>query len=139
MKVTIKVETNLKIKEADEKMKGAVRLGLRDTIGAIGRQSVHDSPVRYGNNRRSLFIGVAGMSHSQSSREGRKSEDTWTGEDRSLLNDSKLEAAIYSTSGYGGFLETGTYKMPARPYIYPAFKSNESKLIPSIKKHLEKQ
>lgn len=139
MKITIKVETNLKINEANEKVKNAVRLGLRDTIAAIGRQSVHDSPVRYGNNRRSLFIGVAGMSHSQSSGEGRKANDTWTGKDTSLIDNSKLEAAVYSTSGYGGFLETGTYKMPARPYIYPAFKSNEGKLIPYIREYLEKK
>jgi hypothetical protein len=27
---------------------------------------------------------------------------------------------VYSTSGYGGILETGSSKMPARPYLYPA-------------------
>ncbi len=28
---------------------------------------------------------------------------------------------IYTQSGYGGYLELGTAKMSAKPYIYPAF------------------
>jgi hypothetical protein len=28
---------------------------------------------------------------------------------------------LFTTSGYGGYLEAGTRKMAARPYLYPAF------------------
>lgn len=31
-----------------------------------------------------------------------------------------ISATLYTTSGYGGYLETGTSKMEARPYIGPA-------------------
>jgi len=31
-----------------------------------------------------------------------------------------LKATIFTESGYGGYLEVGTAKMGARPYIYPA-------------------
>jgi len=46
------------------------------------------------------------------------------------------EAAVYSTSGYGGFLETGTVNMPAQPYFRPALDKNKDKLGKNIKAHL---
>jgi len=54
-----------------------------------------------------------------------------------VVDDSKLEAACYSTSGYGGFLEVGTRFLSARPYFRPSFDKNKDKLIPAIKRHLE--
>ena len=40
---------------------------------------------------------------------------------RSITRDVKgLVGRVYSTSGYGGYLETGTSKMVSRPYFYPA-------------------
>lgn len=30
------------------------------------------------------------------------------------------QATMFSQSGHGGYLEVGTSKMPARPYMYPA-------------------
>jgi hypothetical protein len=41
-------------------------------------------------------------------------------------------ARIFSTSGHGGFLEVGTRKMGAQPYIYPAFQSNVGLLMARI-------
>lgn len=32
-----------------------------------------------------------------------------------------IEATLFTQSGYGGYLEVGTSKMRAQPYIYPAF------------------
>lgn len=32
-----------------------------------------------------------------------------------------IEASIFTQSGYGGYLEVGTSKMRAQPYLYPAF------------------
>ena len=37
-------------------------------------------------------------------------------------------AKIFTTSGHGGFLEVGTKKMPAQPYIYPAVQTNIGKI-----------
>lgn len=34
---------------------------------------------------------------------------------------SGTEAKLFSQSGYGGYLEVGTSKMRAQPYIWPAF------------------
>jgi len=127
MKITMQMDTNLKIDEVKAKVAKATQLGLRDTIVDIHRDALKGSPVRFGTNRRSLASEVSGMGMVASGGDG--------GSER-MVDDSKLEAAIYSSSGYGGFLETGTYKMPARPYIYPAFSRNKTRLVPAIKRHL---
>lgn len=38
------------------------------------------------------------------------------------------QAQLFTQSGYGGYLETGTSRMPARPYLYPAFQKFIGKL-----------
>jgi len=104
----------------------------------VAGDAIGGSPAVTGNNRRSIFFGVSGMGHKQGSSEGRQAGDTWTGQDISVLNESKLEGAVYSTSGYGGFLETGTRRMGARPYFKPALDRNftVSKLAEAIKRYL---
>jgi len=54
-----------------------------------------------------------------------------------IVNDAKIEGAVYSTSGYGGFLEVGTYKMPARSYIKPAYDRHIGELPGNMKRHFE--
>jgi len=49
----------------------------------------------------------------------------------------KLEGAVYSTSGYGGILETGSRFMSARPYFKPALDRNIKKLPEGIKAKLK--
>lgn len=41
------------------------------------------------------------------------------------------ESSLFTQSGYGGYLELGTAKMKAQPYIYPAFELFWKK-IPSV-------
>jgi HK97 gp10 family phage protein len=38
------------------------------------------------------------------------------------------QAELFTQSGYGGYLEVGTSRMPARPYIWPAFQRFIGKL-----------
>ena len=61
------------------------------------------------------------------------------GSNERQVDDSKIEGAVYSTSKYGGFLEVGTSKMPARPYIKPAMDKNftAEKYARKVKEHLE--
>jgi HK97 gp10 family phage protein len=44
-----------------------------------------------------------------------------------------LKATIFTESGYGGYLEVGTQKMGARPYIYPAVTKNLPGLADAIR------
>lgn len=83
MKITTKLILNLKSKEAQEKVRNAVQKGMEDTVGAIAADAIKGSPVLTGNNRRSIKFEV-----------GPGGEVAKGG----------LEGAVYSTSGYGGFL-----------------------------------
>jgi len=48
-----------------------------------------------------------------------------------------VEASIYTQSGYGGYLEVGTYKMRARPYLFPAFERFVGKIAESTRGEIE--
>lgn len=45
-----------------------------------------------------------------------------------------VEASLFSQSGYGGYLEVGTAKMAARPYLYPAVAKYLKKIQMLIKR-----
>ena len=85
----------------------AMEKGLRDTIVEIANGAIHGSPVLTGNNRRSIKYEAKG-----------------------------LTASTFSTSGYGGYLETGTAKMGAQPYFKPALDANLPRLGDNIKRHI---
>ncbi len=132
MKITTKFVLNLKTKEAQEKVKKASQLGLRDTVVKIHGDAIKNASAvgawLTGHNARSIASEVSGMGVVQ------RGEDA---EPEKVVNDSKLEGAVFSTSGYGGFIETGTVKMPARPYFKPALDKNVKNLPNNIKAHLK--
>lgn len=47
--------------------------------------------------------------------------------DSSTTSTGKPVARVFTQSGYGGWLEIGTSRMPARPYMAPAY--NEAKVL----------
>ena len=95
MKVSCEITVNLKIPEVEKATTEATRLGLRDTIVAIHGDAVKLSPVLTGHNRRSIASEVSGMGTVIQGQDA---------EVEKIVRDDKLEAATYSTSGYGGFL-----------------------------------
>jgi hypothetical protein len=120
MRMEVSVELNLKTEEVVEKVTEASRLAMRDTVVDVTHDSVELSPWKTGNNRRSIAGEVSGMGQVASGGEG--------GAER-MVDDSKIEGAVYSTSGYGGFLETGHHTksgsfVAARPYFKPALDRN---------------
>lgn len=104
----VKVEENFKIKEGQAKVKGAIEKSLKNVVVDIANDAIKHSPWLTGNNARMIMFKAKGF-----------------------------EGSIYSTSGYGGFLETGTVKMPARPYFKPALDRNMHKLPQGIKAELK--
>lgn len=48
-------------------------------------------------------------------------------------------AKMFTQSGYGGYLETGTSKMRAQPYMYPAFIENVDQIPATVKVMIEGQ
>ena len=130
-KLTIKWDLNLKIPGAERKVDKASREGLRDTIVAIHGDAIKNARAvgfwLTGHNARSIASEVSGMGLVK------KGEDA---EPERVVDDSKMEGAVFSTSGYGGFGETGTVKMAARPYFKPALDKNAKNLPKNIKVHL---
>ena len=115
MKMTSSFTLNLKIKEVQDKVKNASKKSLKNVVTDIANDAIKDSPVLTGNNRRSIQFEV-----------GPGGE----------VAKGDLEGAVFSSSGYGGYLETGTVKMPARPYFKPALDRNIGKLPEGIKTEL---
>ena len=116
MKISSKFEVNLKNKEVQAKVNSATKRSLLNVVVAIARDAIRGSPILTGNNRRSIKFEV-GPGKPVAMRE--------------------LEGAIYSTSGYGGFLETGTRFMAAQPYFKPALDRHIKELPEGIKAELK--
>lgn len=114
MKITTSVTTNFRTKEVQDKVKKATKQGLRDIVTDIAGDAIKGSPVLTGHNRRSIKFEVGPAEVAKKETEG----------------------AVYSTSGYGGILETGSRFMSARPYFKPALDKNIKKLPSQIKAHL---
>ena len=104
MIMNVSVTLNLKTKEATEIVANAARLAMRDTVVDIANTAMHEHPWKNqtGNNMRSIQYEASGFGGGQ------------------VVDQNKIEGAVFSTSGYGGFLETGTVRMPAFPYFKPA-------------------
>jgi hypothetical protein len=83
MKMTASITLNLKTKEVQEVVMQAAKLTMRDIVVDVAADAIEGSPVKTGNNRRSIQYEV-----------GPNAE----------VAKGELEAAVYSTSGYGGFL-----------------------------------
>jgi hypothetical protein len=131
VRITMDWDVTLKNAEVEAKVVEAIRLGLRDTIVAMHNDAVQLSPVKEGTNRRSICSEVSGM--------GVVAQGD--GVPDKVVDDSALQAAMYGTSGYSGYLETGHHTasgswVDARPYFRPAFDLHREELIPNIEKHL---
>ena len=130
MKMTSSITLNLKTEEATKQVIKANKEAMRDTVVEVTHDAVQGSPWETGNNRRSIVGETSGMGMVASGGKGRTER---------LVNDSKIEGAVYSSSGYGGFLEVGTSKMAPRPYIKPASDRHFTveKYGRKVKEHLE--
>ena len=94
MKITTDFKVDLKNKEVVNKVEKAIKKALKDVVVDIANDAIKLSPALTGNNRRSIKFEV-----------GPGGE----------VAKGELEGAVYSTSGYGGFLETGTVTRVSKP------------------------
>ena len=107
MKIDVNLQMNLRTGAVLGQVQKAAEDSLKNVVMDITRDTKDFSPFLTGTNRRSIDYEVRGLSGS-----------------------------VFSTSGYGGYLETGTLKMPARPYFRPALDRNKDKLPAGIKARL---
>lgn len=47
-------------------------------------------------------------------------------------NEDEVEAKVGTDVDYGTYLELGTSRMPAKPYLYPALKDNVDKVVNKV-------
>ena len=112
MEFTMDVFTNIDTDAAKSKIMAAAKAALKDMIISVQEQAKINSPV----SDMYPSIDKSGRKPTGNNRKSIQSE-MGPGGDSNL---DEMQGAVYSTSGYGGYLETGTAKMPARPYMYPA-------------------
>ena len=131
MKISSKFEVNLKNKEVQAKVNNATKKSLLNVVVAIANTAIKGSPIITGHNRRSIAYKVGKEATRKGKpRVGEKPFGDWQPQLR------ELEGAIYSTSGYGGYLETGTRFMAAQPYFKPALDRHIKELPEGIKAEL---
>jgi len=130
VKLSVSVELNLKTAEVTKAVKEAARLAMRDTAAAIAADAQKLTPKDTGNNLRSIKYEASGM--------------PVRGDIERIVDDNKIEGAVYSTSGYGGYLETGHHTksgswVAARPYMKPALDLSFTleKFTEDMKRHLK--
>ena len=113
MKIDVHVQMNLRPAEVTQAVAKATERALRHTLVDIMRQTKQrpptGSPVKTGTNQSSITMEQTG-----------------------------LTGMVYSTSGYGGYLETGTARMPARPYFKPALDANIGKFAQYVREEMGK-
>lgn len=91
------VEFRSRTPEARAQITAATLQATRDTfLQDMVPEAKKTSPVRTGHNASTIDATVV---------EGPKG----------------VEAKMFTESGYGGYLEVGTRKMKAQPYLWPAF------------------
>jgi len=115
MQFTFSITNNLNLNGAMERVQKAAKQSLKDIVITVAKDAIENSPNRTGNNRRSIMYEM-GSSEPVQPNKGPVVNQTNT--DPGELGE--YEGAVYGTSGYSGWLEVGTSRMPARPYLYPA-------------------
>ena len=133
--ITVKITTSwtlaIKVKEVLDKVEKAAQQGMVDSVAAIAGDAIKLSPHVTGHNRRSIAYKVGNRGAKRGSPKA--GEKPFEEGEPDLQT---LEGAVYSTSGYGGYLETGTVYMPAQPYFKPALDKNIKNLPKGIKANL---
>jgi hypothetical protein len=127
------------IEEVSEKILAAIKLTMRDVVVDVAQDAIKGSPADTGHNRRSIAYKVEDTA--KGIHPEKSSGELFEAEEQAEAEIGKLEfneGAVYSTSGYGGYLETGTAKTPPRPYLKPAMDRNftEAKVGKLLKGYL---
>lgn len=116
-----------------EQMRAAVAAGVTEVFAQdIWPEAVRNSRVKTGHNRRSIAVEVNAFGVETAAQSG-------SGELAGVAAGAAegVKAAIYTQSGYGGFLEVGTRFMQGIPYIYPAVMKFINAIGDAVRRKLE--
>jgi HK97 gp10 family phage protein len=132
MKLDIEIEdSNLKkaLEELAKRYPQATRQGMINTAFMIHEDATWNCPVDTGRLRSSLCVATKG--------EVIKDNKPHSPEDVITPPKSEFEVYVGTRVFYAPYIEFGTRKMRARPYLRPAFQKNIDKLIDEIKKEAQ--
>ena len=136
VKIKTKFVANLKEKEVYDKVKNASDASLLEVVVLMTNDIMQSppvgSPVLTGHNRRSICykVGTGGLKRMGRIKSGEEPFNS------GVPNVGPEQGAIWSSSGYGGWLEVGTTRMAPRPYFRPAYDRHYYKLPSKIKAHV---
>jgi hypothetical protein len=115
---------NLQTTEAMFKLSDALFAATQDVFAEITYAAAENSPVL-----------------------DKATSERFPGENRESLRDTVrhavtqhaegVRARVFTTSGFGGWLELGTKKTRAQPYIWPAFEEHIGQLPAAVRERLE--
>lgn len=124
MSVDKDIEVTFDTEQVMEKMKEVLREKGLSCMERSVAMAKRDSPYDTGHNRRTITGTFFLHGQNIEDRFGREEENLPENDHEYVENGFYVETA----SGYGGYLETGTKHMTARPYIYPAIMKNVEQL-----------
>lgn len=110
----------------------AIGYGLLNAALAVETEAKRNAPVLTGNLRRSI--------HSAAFVQGRRIYGATDDNGRAIPDYAAegIHAVVGTNCGYGVFLELGTVRMAAQPYLLPAFASIRGSFGPLIKAGMER-
>jgi HK97 gp10 family phage protein len=128
MKIEIDDSKLLKaLHDLAEKYPEATKQGLLDTALEIQLKAKQNCPVNTGRLRSSIAVAT----RETILQEAQNSEDVISQPEKDL------EVWIGTKTYYAIFVEFGTRKMPAKPYLRPAFLEGSKNLVANILKELK--
>jgi len=101
---------------------------IKETCEVAVEYSKEQSPWKTGTNRKSISADFADAE----GKVGTFAETGSAGGNEGMPAKGHMGFRIYTQSGYGGFLEVGTVKMSARPYISPGFERAVNGLVDKL-------
>jgi HK97 gp10 family phage protein len=125
------LELHLKVPQARAQVHEIILNATRDVFQLdIQPQAVENSPVTPAGLLRNEALGRKNPGGTGTNR---RSIDTEIAE-----GERGPEAKLFTQSGYGGYLEVGTSRMSAQPYLYPAFEEHVSKIGTEVQEQIKK-
>jgi HK97 gp10 family phage protein len=123
------IEFRSRIPLAKAQAKAAITEATQETFELdIKPDAVERSPVTAEGFEHNVELG---RKRPGGTGTNRRSIDTETVE-----TEQGPKATLFTQSGYGGYLEVGTSKMRAQPYLYPAFIENVDKIPERVKEKI---
>jgi hypothetical protein len=131
------IEFRSRIPQAVSKVHADISTAVRDVFELdIKPDAVENSPVTPEGLERNLALKAQGRLSRPPGGTGynRRSIDV-------TVTDTEKgpQAQLFTQSGYGGWLEVGTSKMRAQPYLFPAFQRHIPKLPANVRMKIVSQ